>query len=157
LRALTIALLICLMAFPAFADKRPRYEGPFAIQVNPADVSFLIDGPPGLYSANVPVNVEVTSGFADWSLYCQSSYLTEVTSGATLPANRICLAGSFEDTFADAKSLVALDQQIIIGRGTFTGPTFVNSGVLSLKFQSQWEDKPGTYVGRITFTFLATP
>jgi hypothetical protein len=145
------------LAFPAFADIHPRYEGPFAVEVNPPGVSFHIDGPPGLYSANVPVNVEVMSGFADWSLYCQASYLTEVTSGITLPASRICLAGSFEDTFADEKSLVALDQQIIIGRGSLTGPTFVNSGVLSLKFRSQWEDKPGTYVGQITFTFLATP
>jgi hypothetical protein len=145
------------MALPAFADKHPRYEGPFAVQVNPAAVAFHIDGPPGLYSANVPVNVEVTSGFADWSLYCQASYLTEVTSGTTLPADRICLAGGFEDTFTDQKSLVALDQQIVIGRGSFTGPTFVNSAVLSLKFRSQWEDEPGTYVGQITFTFLATP
>jgi len=157
LRALTIGLLICLLALPAFADKRPRYEGPFAVEVSPADVSFHIDGPPGFYSANVPVNVEVSSGFPDWSLYCQATYLTEVTSGTTLPADRICLAGSFEDTFADQKNLVALDQQIIIGRGSFTGPAFVNSGVLSLKFRSQWEDKPGTYVGQITFTFLATP
>jgi hypothetical protein len=157
LRAWIIAFVVCLMALPALADKHPRYEGPFALEVTPADVSFHIDGPPGLYSANVPVKVAVTSGFADWSLYCQASYLTEVTSGTLLPPNRICLSGSFGDTFAGDKTIMALDQQVPIGQGTFTGPTFVSSSVLALKFQSHWEDQPGTYVGQITFTFLATP
>ncbi|HVP57477.1 MAG TPA: hypothetical protein VMU02_05225 [bacterium] len=157
MRALAIALLVCLVAYPALADIHPHYQGPFAVQVNPPQVSFHVDGPPGVYEANVPVNVQVTSGFRDWSLFCEASYLTEVTSGVTLPADRICLAGSFQDTYTDQKSLVTLNQQVVIGRGTFTGPTFIDSAVLNLKFRSQWEDRPGTYVGQITFTFLATP
>lgn len=133
-----------------------QYE-PFAVEVDPQDVSFIIDGPPGMYEAAMPLNVSVSSGFSEWSLHCQASPMVEITNGWILPASRIFIDGGFQDVVDDGDGLLTLDQPILVGQGSFTGPEFVLVSVLSLSFQSEWQDKPGTYSGEITFTYLAVP
>jgi hypothetical protein len=133
-----------------------QYE-PFAVEVDPQEVSFVIDGPPGMYDAALPLNVSVSSGFSEWSLHCQASPLVEITNGWIIPPSRIFIAGGFEDVLGDEDGLLTLDQPVLVGQGSFTGPEFVLAGVLNLSIQSQWQDKPGTYAGQLTFTYLAVP
>jgi hypothetical protein len=133
-----------------------QYE-PFAVEVDPQEVSFVIDGPPGMYQAVLPLNVSVSSGFSEWSLHCQASPLVEVSHGWTIPPSRMFLEGGLQDVFGDEDGLLSLDQPVLVGQGTFTGPESVPIRVLSLRLKSEWEDKPGTYAGQLTFTYLAVP
>lgn len=135
---------------------RAQYE-PFAVEVDPQEVSFIIDGPPGMYDASLPLNVSVSSGFSEWSLHCQASPLVEVTNGWMIPASRIFMDGGFEDVLGDGDGLLTLDQPILVGQGSFTGPEFTLVSVLNFRIQSEWEDRPGSYAGQLTFTYLAVP
>jgi hypothetical protein len=110
-----------------------------------------------MYDASMPLSVSVSSGFSQWSLHCQVSSLVEVTNGWILPASRIFVDGGIIDVMSDEDGLLPLDQPVLVGQGTFTGPDFVSVGALGLAIQSEWEDKPGTYSGQLTFTYLAVP
>ena len=152
-----IVTTIIFLLLPVAAAAQPDYvEGPFAVQIEPSQVSFYVDGPPGVYNADMPVNVSVRSGFAEWSLHCQASPLIEQDQGLAIPASRIYLASGLADAFA-AETVVSLEQPVIVGDGSFTGPEFVPAGVLQFCLQTEWADAPGTYLGQITLTFLATP
>jgi hypothetical protein len=135
---------------------RAQYE-PFAVEVDPQEVSFTIDGPPGMYRAALPLNVSVSSGFSEWSLHCQASPMVEVNNGWVIPASRIMMEGGYEDVLSDADGLLSIDQPVLIGQGTFTGPEFVPVAVLNFRVQSEWGDRPGTYAGQLTLTYLAVP
>jgi hypothetical protein len=148
--------LVCCAILLGFSLVWAQYE-PFAVEVDPQDVSFVIDGPPGMYDAASPLNVSVSSGFSEWSLHCQASPMVEVTNGWIIPASRILMDGGFRDVFGDGDGLLMLDQPVLVGQGSFTGPEFVLVSVLSLSFRSEWQDRPGTYTGQITFTYLAVP
>lgn len=133
-----------------------QYE-PFAVEVDPQDVSFIIDGPPGMYDAALPLNVSVSSGYSEWSLHCQASPMVEIAEGWIIPASRIYIEGGFQDALGEGDGLLPLDQPVLVGEGMFTGPEFVLVGALNLSIQSEWQDRPGTYTGQITFTYLAVP
>jgi len=133
-----------------------QYE-PFAVEVDPQEVSFTVDGPPGMYDAPVPLNVSVSSGYSEWSLHCQASPMVEVENGWIIPASRMYIDGGYQDVLEDGDGLLTLDQPVLVGQGTFTGPEFVLVSVLNLSLESEWEDRPGTYKGQITFTYLAVP
>jgi hypothetical protein len=148
--------LLVLAIVLACSCVQAQYE-PFAVAVEPQEVSFVIDGPPDMYDAASPLNVSVSSGFSEWSLHCQASPLVEVDNGWVLPASRIFMEGGFEDYVGDGGGLLTLDQPILVGQGTFTGPEFVLVSVLSFRIQSDWQDRPGTYTGQLTFTYLAVP
>ena len=148
-------LLVCAIAL-SFSCVWAQYE-PFAVEVDPQEVSFIIDGPPGMYDAALPLNVSVSSGFSEWSLHCQASSMVEVANGWIIPSSRIFIASGFQDVFDDGDGLLTLDQPVLVGQGTFTGPEFLLVSVLNLKVQSEWEDRPGTYTGQLTFTYLAVP
>ena len=135
---------------------RAQYE-PFAVEVEPQEVSFTIDGPPGMYDADLPLSISVSSGFAQWSLHCQASALVEVSKGSMIPASRIFLEGGFEDVLGAGDGLLTLDQPVLVAQGTFTGPEPEPIGFLNLRIRSEWDDKPGTYAGQLTFTYLAVP
>lgn len=134
-----------------------QYQGPFAVEIDPVEVTFHVDGPPGIYDADLPVSVSVSSGFSDWSLQCQASALIEGTNGGVIPASRIYLSGLIGDIATGVEPLISLDQPVVVGDGSFTGPEFVPIGVLDFKMESEWDDRPGTYIGQITFTYLAVP
>ena len=148
-------LLVCAIAL-SFSCVWAQYE-PFAVEVDPQEVSFIIDGPPGMYDAALPLNVSVSSGFSEWSLHCQASPMVEITNGWIIPSSRIFMDGGFQDILNDGDGLLALDQPVLVGQGTFTGPEFAPVSVLGLRIQSEWNDKPGTYTGQLTFTYLAVP
>ncbi len=132
-------------------------DSPFAVIVEPEEITFHIDGPPGLYEAGSPVNVSVRSGFPDWSLHCQATPLTEISKGWVIPARRLFIIGAFQDAPLGSEGLLSLDQPILVGRGSFTGPEFTLTSVLQFRLRTDWTDHPGTYKGKVTFTFLATP
>ncbi len=133
-----------------------QYE-PFSVEVDPQEVSFIIDGPPGMYDAALPLSVSVSSGYSEWSLHCQASAMVEVTNGWLIPSSRIFIEGGYQDVLGDGGGLLALDQPVLVGQGSFTGPEFVLVSVLNLSIRSEWKDRPGTYTGQITFTYLAVP
>jgi len=110
-----------------------------------------------MYDSALPLNVSVGSGFSEWSLHCQASPMVEVTNGWIIPSSRIFMEGGFEDVLGDTDGMLTLDQPVLISQGSFTGPEFVPVTVLSLRFKSEWMDKPGTYTGQLTFTYLAVP
>jgi hypothetical protein len=146
------ALIVLLAVSSTFA----QYE-PFAVEIDPQDISFHIDGPPGIYDADLPVNVSVSSGFSEWTLHCQASTLAGLLKGGAIPPSRLYLEGVLDDLAVGDESLVSLDKPVLVAQGTFTGPEFVPVNVLRFRIRSEWEDKPGTYSGQITFTYLAVP
>lgn len=155
-------IVLCFVVLISFvvaasAVDLDTFEGPFTVEVEPLDVSFQVDGPAGTYDANTQVNVSVRSGFLGWSLYLQATPLIEEDAGWVMPASRICLAGGYTDVLMPSETCVSLDQPVMIGSGSFTGPEFSPASVLDLKFRSQWKDRPGVYHGEIVITFLAEP
>jgi hypothetical protein len=110
-----------------------------------------------MYDATLPLSVSVSSGFSEWSLHCQASALVEVSKGWTIPASRIFMEGGFGDVLAPEDGLLTLDQPVLVAQGTFTGPEFAPVSLLNLRLRSEWDDKPGTYAGQLTFTYLAVP
>jgi hypothetical protein len=156
MRALFACILLCLAVGLNYSSAWAQYE-PFTVEVDPQEVAFTIDGPPGMYDAVMPLNVSVSSGYSEWSLHCQASSLIEVANGWAIPASRIYMDGGFQDVLGDGEGVLTLDQPVLVAQGTFTGPEFVLVSVLSLSIQSEWEDKPGTYTGQLTFTYLAVP
>ena len=150
------SIFLCFAIGLTFVCAWAQYE-PFAVEVDPPGVSFTIDGPPGIYNAAMPLNVSVSSGYSEWSLHCQASPMVEVANGWIIPASRISMEGGFQDVLDDGEGALRLDQPVLVAQGTFTGPEFMLVSVLSLSIQSEWEDRPGTYTGQITFTYLAVP
>jgi hypothetical protein len=150
MRVFSACALLCFAIGLSHSCAWAQYE-PFAVEVDPQEVSFIIDGPPGMY------DVSVSSGYSEWSLLCQASSLVEVGKGWMIPASRMYTDGGFRDVLGDGDGLVTLDQPVLVAQGTFTGPEFVLVSVLGLSIKSEWEDRPGTYTGQITFTYLAVP
>jgi hypothetical protein len=157
LARIVITLILVILVSAAMADDRRYWDGAFGVEVDPVEISFRVDGPPGIYDSEAPVNVSVMSGYADWTLYCQATPLVEITKGWVLPSDRLCLAGVFRDIYEPTQELVGLGEPLVIGTGSFTGPDQVLTSVLDVKLRCEWNDRPGIYQGQIIFTFLAMP
>jgi hypothetical protein len=156
-RRISLGFLIVYLPVLGLGVAYGQYQGPFAVEIDPVEITFNVDGPPGIYDANLPVSVSVSSGFSDWSLQCQASALIEGTHGGVIPPSRIYLSGLIGDISTGDEPLISLDQPVVVGDGSFTGPDFVPIGMLDFKMESEWDDRPGTYIGQITFTYLAVP
>ncbi len=150
-----IAIAFCgvLVSF-AFSGYEPV---PFAVEISTPRISFLIDGPPGVYPADIPVTVSVLSGFAQWTLYCQATPLVETAGKGMITPDRLYIAGGVETMFEIEEGMIPLSENPVIAMGTFTGPEPKVTHPLTFRIRTQWEDQPGTYVGNIIFTFLAMP
>ena len=157
IRALFAVAALASVVFAGSPAALGQYLGPFAVEIDPVEITFLVDGPPGLYEANLPVNVSVSSGYSEWTLHCQATPLVEAVGGMIIPPTRLYIGGGYGDVLGGDETLVSLEQPVVIGEGSFTGPDFELIGVLDFKIRSVWDDRPGTYAGQITFTYLAVP
>lgn len=134
-----------------------REISPFSIQISEPRVAFHISGPPGVYASETAITISVLSGFAEWVLYCQATPLVETSGKGVIPPDRLYIAGGIEKMFEAEEDIMPLSEQPVIAMGSFTGPEPLVTHPLTFRIKTLWEDQPGTYIGSIVFTFLATP
>ncbi|HUT73935.1 MAG TPA: hypothetical protein VM221_03755 [Armatimonadota bacterium] len=117
---------------------------------------FAVAGPPGVYGADVPVSVTVGCNAGTWSVSCAASALTS-SNGSIGPERLFMGRQSAPDTPDQGGGLGfdTMDLKRMVTQGGPQAPQAVET--LDFRILTKWEDRPGTYQGTITFTYLMTP
>lgn len=121
-------------------------------------ISFYVCGPPGRFDAQQAVEVDVRSGYENWTLSCEVSSLKG--ENGEIPGSRIFMNSPFTDPNIDqgaGPGYEAPDEPRLVARGSFTGPLAIKVSTLKFRLVTIWEDRPGTYTGVIRFTYLVKP
>jgi len=131
-----------------------------SIMLSPDSISFHADTSPGTFDAQ-PVDVTVRSDYKDWSIHCEAiSPLTLSGEKNRIPFERLFMNTPYTDPGVDkgaGPGYETMDQPRLVAKGTFTDPTAIKASSLKFRLLTKWEDKPGTYVGQIRFTYLTNP
>jgi len=126
------------------------------IELSDDVINFSADRGPNIYDADRTIEVRVAANYGSWTLSCSASPL--VSPAGQIPPDRIFVS--------DNNTLSSPDEG--------AGPTYANMGVQRLvaeggpqplglvntmrfRLKTEWTDRPGTYNGTISFTYLATP
>lgn len=130
------------------------------IILSPDSISFHVDTSPGIFDSQ-QVDVTVRSDSKDWSIHCE--VISPLTlSGRTnrIPFERLFINTPYTNPTVDkgaGPGYESMDQPRLVAKGTFTGPVAIKARSLKFRLLTKWEDKPGTYVGQIRFTYLTNP
>jgi len=131
-----------------------------SIILSPDSISFHADTSPGSFDSQ-PVDVTVCSDYKDWSIHCE--VISPLTlSGRTnrIPLERLFINSPYTDPGVDKGAGLgyeSMDQPRLVAKGSFTGPVAIKASSLKFRLLTKWEDKPGTYVGQVRFTYLTNP
>lgn len=128
------------------------------IILSQAEVAFHVDGPPGLYDAEAPVEVFVRSISGEWAISCHAEPL--LGENGEIAPDRIFIKHEYTDPNADfggGPGYESLGEPRLIAEGAFTGPGPLEANSLSFRILTTWKDEPGTYRGLIRFTYLLKP
>jgi hypothetical protein len=129
------------------------------IILSQGELVFNIDGPPGTYEAHAPIDVFVGAEAGSWVLSCQAGPL--VGERGTISPARILVTGV--DAVSGGSGRVAtegyrgLAEPFVVAEGAYLGPQPVKVSTLKFALLTTFQDKPGTYVGSITLTYLFRP
>lgn len=130
------------------------------VSLSTPTVQFSIAGPPGVYDANVPIGVPVSvtvgCNAGAWSVSCAASALTG-PNGSIGPERIFMQRQSAPNTpdMGAGAGFESLEVKRTVAEGVPQAPQAVE--VLNFRILTQWQDRPGTYQGTITFTHLMTP
>ena len=137
---------------------RAQIDPHMTVILSSDSISFYVCGPPGRFDAQQAVEVNVRSGYEDWTLSCEVSSLKGDTG--EIPSSRIFVSSPFTDPNIDqgaGPGYEGLDKPRLAARGSFTGPLAIKVSTLKFRLLTTWEDRPGTYTGVIRFTYLVKP
>jgi len=131
-----------------------------SIILSPDSISFHADSSPGTFDSQ-PVDVTVRSDYKDWSVHCEAiSPLTLSKEKNKIPFERLFINTSYINPAVDkgaGPGYESIDQPRLVAKGSLTGPMAIKASSLKFRLLTKWEDKPGTYVGQIRFTYLTNP
>ena len=117
-------------------------------------IIFNCKGAPGLYDANEPVVLTVGSNCGDWSVKCVATPLEG--SKGEIPPERIFVktpnSPNIDKGAGNGFEPMSGERNVLTGN-----PTERKEARMEFKLKTTWEDKAGTYTGRIDYTYLATP
>jgi hypothetical protein len=122
------------------------------------EVFFHAQGPPGVYDAEMPVEVYVGSVSGSWTVSCHAEAL--VSEKGNIPPDRIFFKNQYTDPNSDhgaGAGYESLGETCLVAEGAFTGPQLQEVSSLRFRILTTWEDKPGTYRGVIRLTYLFKP
>ena len=160
-----MAFLLSIFIFfsISFGNSHPVYAAaePFiSIILSPDSISFHADSSPGTFDSQ-PVDVTVRSDSKDWSIHCE--VISPLTlSGRTnrIPFERLFINTPYTDPSIDkgaGPGYESMNQPRLVAKGSFIGAVAIKASSLKFRLLTKWEDKPGTYVGQIRFTYLTNP
>jgi hypothetical protein len=131
-----------------------------SIILSPDSISFHADSSPGTFDSQA-VDVTVRSDYKDWSIHCELiSPLTFSGSKNKIPFERLFINNPYTNPVIDkgaGPGYESMGQPRLVAKGSFTGPVAIKASSLKFRLLTTWEDKPGTYVGQIRFTYLTNP
>jgi hypothetical protein len=111
-----------------------------------------------LYESQIPVEVLVGADAGSWVLSCHAQPL--VCGQGEIPPERILVrsmdAVSGEDQ-GGSDAYRGLAEPCMVAEGSYLGPVPVKVSTLVFAVLTTCEDKPGTYVGSVTLTYLFRP
>ena len=120
------------------------------VKLSTNEITFDVRGEPGEYFSKETVEVRVGSNQSKWSVYLKASGLTPIVDGVRpLSRNRLAFSRNNDGQFLGLKQ-----DQILLQGNAAQIPTPMT---LRFRLLTTWEDRPGTYKGRITFAFMANP
>jgi hypothetical protein len=147
------------VAFPGKPDQRTDEAllGPF-VAVSQDQISFHVNGPPGTYDADAPIDVLVRGIVGYWMVSCHAEPL--LGDQGEIPPSRLFLqqevrGGDIDD--GAGQGFATLAESRLVAEGGFTGPEMIKVNTLRLRLLTTWSDKPGIYTGVIKFTYLMKP
>jgi len=158
---LVLSIFISLLVFSAnsysvFAEQDPL----MSIILSPDSISFHADSSPGTFDSQ-PVDVTVRSDYKDWSVHCEAiSPLTLSKEKNQIPFEHLFINTPYTNRAVDkgaGPGYESMDEPRLVAKGTFTGLIAIKASSLKFRLLTTWEDKPGTYVGQIRFTYLTNP
>ena len=154
-----LSILISFLIF--FGNSNFVYADPFiSIILSPDSISFHADTSPGIFDSQ-PVDVTVHSDHKDWSIHCE--VISPLTlSGRTnkIPFARLFINTPYTNPNIDkgaGPGYESMDQPRLVAKGLLAGAAAIKASSLKFRLLTKWEDKPGTYVGQIRFTYLTNP
>jgi len=131
-----------------------------SIILSPDSISFHADTSPGTFDSE-PVDVTVRSDYKDWTIHCEAISPLSFSKGMNeIPFERLFMNTPYTDPAVDkgaGPGYETMDQPRLVAKGSFTGPMAIKASSLKFRLLTKWEDKPGTYVGQIRFTYLTNP
>jgi len=131
-----------------------------SIILSPDSISFHADTSPGTFDSQ-PVDVTVRSEYKDWTIHCELiSPLILSGRKNKIPSGRLFINTPYTSPAVDkgaGPGYESMDQPRLVAKGSFTGPMLIKASSLKFRLLTKWEDKPGTYVGQIRFTYLTNP
>ena len=131
-----------------------------SIILSPDSISFHADTSPGAFDSQ-PVDVTVRSDYKDWSIHCEAiSPLTLSKGKNQIPFEHLFINTPYTNPAVDkgaGPGYESIDQPRLVAKGSLTGPMAIKASGLKFRLLTTWEDKPGTYVGQIRFTYLTNP
>lgn len=118
-------------------------------------ISFHVTAAPRVLQADQSVVVTISSNYGGWELKCYATPL-EGRMGQ-IPSEQIFVKGPLtkgkgEEELAD---FVSLSQGVVVDHGS--QPAQGKKVTLEFKLKTTSQDRPGTYTGKIHFTYLVTP
>jgi hypothetical protein len=128
------------------------------IILSQGEILFNVDGAPGFYEAQSPVEVLVGADAGSWVLSCEAQPL--VCGRGEIPPERILVRSINGGSGTDQRAREAyrgLEEPRVVAEGPYLGPVPVKVSTLMFAVLTTCEDKPGTYVGSVTLTYLFRP
>ena len=130
-----------------------------SILLDPPSVYFEAMGQPSVFDAVSEVAVRVSSNYAGWTVSCKASPLSLTGRGNNIISNKRIFIGTAEaKNYRDegaGRGFKRMHKSILLGSGDQTPP--IEFERLRFRLLTTWKDRPGTYDGNVTFTFLVSP
>jgi hypothetical protein len=158
----SLTLSVPVLAREFSSDKlreRPFFppDGSLII-VSQGEISFHIDGPPGAYDADMPVEIRTGSISNHWTISCYAEPL--IGERGIIPPDRLFVRHEYSDPRSDfgaGKGYESLAEPVLVAEGSLTGPEPLEVNSLRFRIMTTWRDPPGAYRGLIRLTYLPMP
>jgi hypothetical protein len=167
-RVRVVAVLLCsiLLVQVAYGQERLRSgegEAVFAgersvIVLSRGQILFNVDGPPGVYEADGPVEVLIGGDPGNWVLSCQAEPL--IGERGEIPPDRLFVNYVNADPRVDngaGGGFYGLGEPIVLAEGPSLGPVPMGVNTLRVRLLTSCYDTPGVYVGAVILTYLHRP
>ena len=118
-------------------------------------ISFRVTGVPRVYQADQSVVVTISSNYGGWELKCYATPL-EGKMGK-IPPEQTFVKGPLTKSKGEGElaDFVNLSGEVVVDRGS--QPPQGKKVTLEFKLKTTLQDQPGTYIGKIHFTYLVIP
>jgi hypothetical protein len=139
------------------SEPLPIQDAPIIV-LSQEKIHFDVNGPPGLYEGDILVDVSVQFPSAEWAILCHAEPLS--SDSGEIPPSRIFFSHLYAKEVPDqgaGTGYQSLEEPRLVAQGAFASPALLNVNTLRFRLLTTWEDKPGTYIGIIRFTYLVKP